>query len=130
MLPTARACEFFTTNLRVTHPWTRVSAAGESSAVICMKFDQVPQADRLIRVESPVAAGAEMGGVETGADGIVNFSIPANQESLLSEVGTFVRLLGLKHPLEMARSYPLTLIFEKGGRIDADLSVDFESLSA
>lgn len=122
--PAARACEFFTTHLRVLRPWTRATAQGDAFAVLCMTFDQVTSADRLIGIETPVAAGAELAGV--GAGPSVDLVIPAGQETVLSESATFIRLLRLKHPLEMGRSYPLRLVFEKGGAVDADLDVDFE----
>jgi len=122
-LPAARACEFFTTNLRIVHPWTRATARDASFAVVCMKFDDVAQADRLIGVETPVASGAEMGGAGAGPG--VDFVIPEGRESVLSEAGTHVRLTGLKFPLEVAREYPLTLVFEKGGVVNATLSVDY-----
>lgn len=125
-LPQARACEFFGTNLRITHPWTRASAAGASTAIVSMKFDEVTQADRLIGLETPVAAGAEMGGLRTDSNKL-GFALAAGQNYELSEAGVFIRLLGLKHPLELGRSYPLTLVFEHSGAITAELSVDFES---
>lgn len=125
VLPSARACEFFTTTLRVTHPWTR--ATGEDDfALVNMKFDEVTVTDRLIRVETPVAKHAELGGV--GGVRELKFVIPEGRETLLSEKGTFIRLSGLNHPLEVARSYPLVLVFEKGGVVNADLSVDYERL--
>ncbi|MCV2370363.1 copper chaperone PCu(A)C [Roseateles oligotrophus] len=124
-LADVRACEFFCSTLRVTHPWTRASAPGASTAIISMKFDEVREDERLIGLETPVAARAEIGGAGAGRE--LNFLIPAGQDTQLSEAGTFIRLIGLKHPLESGRSYPLTLIFEKGGRIEADLSVDFDS---
>jgi len=123
LVPTARACEFFTATLRITHPWTRATAAGDPFAVVCLTFDEVSKTDRLIGVESPVAAGAEMGGDQTG--GPVDVLIPAGRETVLSEEGVHVRLVGLRHPLELARTYPLTLIFEKGGAVGTKLSVDY-----
>ena len=63
VVPAARASEFMTSTLRVTHPWTRATSHDATSAELCMKFDEVMQSDRLILVASPVAAGAEMGGV-------------------------------------------------------------------
>jgi copper(I)-binding protein len=125
-LPSARACEFFCTTLRVTHPWTRASAANATTAIISMRFDEVAEDDRLLGVETPVATAAELGGAGAGSREL-NFLIPAGKETALSESGTFIRLTGLKHPLQLGRSYPLTLVFEKGGRIEADLSVDYES---
>jgi copper(I)-binding protein len=121
--PWARACEYYSSNLRVTHPWTRATAPGATSAVVCMRFDEVMRADRLIAVETPVAAGAEMGGTYAGP--AVDFAIPEGQESVLSEAGTHVLLIGLRIGLEIARTYPLKLVFEKGDIVIATLNVDY-----
>jgi copper(I)-binding protein len=123
LAPRVRACEYFGLNLRVTHPWTRATAPGASSAVLCMKFDEVTRTDRLVDVQTPVAERAEMGGVAPAPT--VNFLIPQGQESLLSEEGSFVRLVGLKLPMEVGRSYPLKLVFESGSVINATLNVDY-----
>jgi len=119
----ARACEFFTTTLRVTHPWARATAAGGRGAIVSMVFDEVTVTDRLIGVSTPVAAGAELGG--QGGTRPVDFVIPQGVTSTLSEQGVFIRLIGLRHPLELARAYPLTLVFEQGGTVEADLSIDY-----
>jgi copper(I)-binding protein len=124
-MPSARACEFFAANLRITHPWTRATAAGASTAVVCMKFDEITLADRLIGVETPVASSAAMGGKQN--DDKINFALAVGEGYELNEAGTYIRLLGLKQGLELGRSYPLTLVFEHGGRISAELSVDYES---
>jgi copper(I)-binding protein len=122
-LPDAHACEYFADGLRVSHPWTRATPPGATTAVLCMGFDEVAADDRLIAVETPVAAGAEMGGATAG--GAVNFVIPAGQASALSEHGSFVRLVGLRHALEIGRTYPLTLGFERAGLVIASLNVDY-----
>jgi copper(I)-binding protein len=70
-----------------------------------------------------VAAGAEL--VAEGVGGEVNLLIPAGRETVLSDDGTHIRLLGLEHPLPMGRSYPLKLVFEKGGEVQATLNVDY-----
>ena len=126
MLPPARACEYFAANLRILHPWTRASTEGDHTAVVSMTFDEVTTADRLIAVETSVAAGAEMGG--PGAAPAVDFFIPEGQVSVLSESGTHVRLLGLRHPLEVGRSYPMRLMFERSGSVGATLNVDYTRL--
>lgn len=123
VVPQARACEYITSTLRITHPWTRATGSDITSAVVCMKFDEVTEADRLIGVETPVAAGAEL--VGEGVASGVDLLIPEGQEILLSEDGTHVRLVGLKHPLFMGRSYPLQLMFEKGGVVNTRLTVDY-----
>lgn len=125
-VPSARACEFFTAQLRIIHPWTRVSQ-GDTSAPICMVFDEVTEGDRLIGVETPIASGAEL--VDRSAAGRpVDFAIPAGRVSRFSEIGTHLRLTGLAMPLEMARTYPMALVFERGGRVEVDLTVDYDGI--
>lgn len=118
-----QACEFFSTSLRVYHPWTRETDVIDDFAVVCMKFDEVGQSDRLVGVSTPVAAGAEMSGPQ--GTGPVNLSIPVGQVVELREDGPHIRLIGLRQPLLQGRSYPMTLLFERGGQVDAQLSVDY-----
>jgi copper(I)-binding protein len=124
LAPPARACEFWASTLHIIHPWTRATGPDEDFAVISMIFDEVTQTDRLIGVETPVAAGAEMGGI--GARPGVDFLIPQGRESALSVAGTHLRLVRLKHPLEVGRQYPLQLLFEHGGVVPASFEVDYE----
>lgn len=123
--PSARACEFFASSLRITHPWTRATPIGERTAKICMRFDEVTRSDRLIGVETPVAAGADMGDTA----GAVEIPIPEGQTTELTEAGIHVRLTGLKHPLELGRTYPLTLRFAHGGEVAASFDVDYEAFA-
>jgi copper(I)-binding protein len=127
VLPAARACEFFSTTLRVTHPWTRATAGQSSSAIVCMKIDQVLTTDRLIGVDTPVATGAELVGAATGPQ--VNLLIEQGQDIQLGETGLQLRLTGLTQPLEIARTYPMRLVFEKGGVLDTELNVDYMPLA-
>ena len=124
--PFARAHEFDALNLRINHPWCRATAAGATSAAICMTFDQVSKPDRLIGVETPLATGAEMGGLRASAT--IDFPIPAGRDTVLSEEGTFIRLVGLKQPLDLGRFYPLRLIFGQSGAVDAAVDVSYDSL--
>ena len=48
----ARACEFITDTLRVTHPSTRASVAGATSTLLNMRIDEVQLPDRLIEVST------------------------------------------------------------------------------
>lgn len=121
-VPAARACEFFAPNLRVFHPWTWASLEGADEAVVCMTIDEVTKADRLVGAATPVAAGAEIGGL--GASKRLDFPIPEGRETLFSEGGTYLRLVGLQHRLEGARSYPLDLVFARGGMVRATLTID------
>lgn len=122
----ARACEFSTPYLRVTHPWTRVTPEDAPYAIVSMKIDQVSKDERLIGVETPVATRAEIGGISTGASTSgMNLLIERGRELRLSEQGVHVRLLGLTQPLLIGRTYPMRLIFAQGGAMDAELNVDY-----
>lgn len=121
--PAARACEYFSPTLRVTHPWARASMPGATVASVSMTFDDVSQDDRLIGVQTPVASGAELAG--PGAEPGLNLAIPSGRVTLLSEGGLHLRLTGLQLPLEVGRSYPLHLTFERGGVVNATLNIDY-----
>lgn len=133
-LPQARACEFFTPNLRIFHPWTCASEPGATTAVVCMRFDQVLEDDRLTGVETMLATGAQLAtapGATSGSAAAsampLPFDIPAGLETVLSDKGTHLLLTGLTQPLFVGRAYPMTLRFARGGEVPAQLTVDYPS---
>lgn len=117
----AAACEFITDTLRVTHPWTRASTPGATSAFLGMRIDEVRRADRLIEVSTPIATGAELAGAPGQPLGL---DIPPGSHLEFSEAGIQLRLTGLKVQLHTGRDYPLLIVFEHGGAVDARLIVD------
>jgi copper(I)-binding protein len=123
LLPSAHACEFYSDNLTIIHPWTRASAHGATSAVVCMGFKDVVQSDRLIGATTELAEGAELGGKGEGR--AIDFLVQEGQTPELSEAGVHLRLTGLKLPLEVGRQYPMTLVFEKTGPIPTQLTVEY-----
>lgn len=123
IVPPARACEFVTSNFKVIHPWSRATREDATSVAVCMTFDNVTQTDRLIGAESMVCSGAEIGGVK--AKPFVDFVIPEGQTTVMSEAGTYLRLVGLQFELPVGRQYPLTLIFKKAGQVAATLTIDY-----
>lgn len=127
MIPRVRAHEYSTSSLTVIHPWTRASAAGATSAIVSMKFEDIVRTDHLIGAETPVADGAELGG--DGAGAFFDFSIREGQNAELSETGVFLRLLRLRFPLLLGREYPLTLLFQQAGPVQAALLIDFPPIA-
>jgi copper(I)-binding protein len=124
----ARACEVLTSTLRVLHPWTRATVAGADTAVLCMTFDEVHTADRLVGVRTPIATGARLAG--TAPDTPLDLPIPQGSTLELHEDGTHLLLTGLHLPLQVGRAYPLELQFEQAGVALASLSVDFTAANA
>jgi copper(I)-binding protein len=123
MLPAARGCEFFTTTLRITHPWTSAAAEREV-AMVGMTLDQVSEPDRLIGVTTMVATGAEL--VRDGIAGPIDLVLLPDMPAVLRAPELYLRLTGLRQPLLIGRTYPLELEFEKGGSVRTQLSVDYE----
>jgi copper(I)-binding protein len=120
----ARACEFFTPQLRITHPWAYATPESAAFAPIFMRIDEVNTADRLISAHTPLARSVELAGISTPPGKGLNLLIERGTELRMSSDGIHLRLVGLKQPLILSRSYPLTLVFEKGGTVHADLSID------
>lgn len=122
-LPAARACEFRTDNLTVVHPWVRPTAEATDSATLSMGFKDVVYPDRLIDARTPLARRITMGG--QGDDTRIDFEIAAGDESRLTEQGPHLQLLGVTIPLGLGSTFPLQLLFQKAGPIEALLTVDY-----
>jgi copper(I)-binding protein len=125
----ALACEFFSSHLRIWHPWTRATRVDADTAKLFMRFDEVQRTDRLIGIETPVAAGVRLAGPgapEKAQD--LSLLIRAGQELTLAEDGLHLELLDLQQPLQLGRSFPLRLVFEGAGAVEATLNVDYAGL--
>ncbi|WP_162245931.1 MULTISPECIES: copper chaperone PCu(A)C [unclassified Roseateles] len=125
----ALGCEFFSSHLRIWHPWTRASRVDADTAKLCMRFDEVQRTDRLIGIKTPVAGGARLVGAaaDAGAQGL-SLLIRAGQELQLTEDGLHIELLDLQQPLQVGRSYPLHLHFEFAEPVKVALNVDYAGL--
>lgn len=123
LLPSTRACEVQAEYLRVTHPWTRGTAPGAESAVLCMRIDNVTADDRLIGVQTPVAGGVLLAGTPDGQP--LDLAIPEGSELDMHEQGLHLRLVPLRLTLHAGRSHELQLTFARSGVVMTTLSVDF-----
>jgi hypothetical protein len=121
--------------LEIDSPWARATAptapAGGGYLTIVNKGTT---ADRLVAVRSPVAQAAAIhemkmeGNIMRMRELDKGLEIPAGGTVTLAPSGFHVMLMGLKGPLKQGTKVPLTLVFEKAGSIDVELSV--ESLGA
>lgn len=125
----ATACEFFSSRMRIWHPWTRATRVDADTAQVFMRFDEVEQTDRLIGVETPVAGGVRLAGPGAPPEGqALSLLIRAGQELTLTESGLHLELLDLQQPLQIGRSYPMRLLFESAEPVNATLNVDYAGL--
>ncbi len=127
---TARACEFYSSHLRIWHPWTRATRVDADTAQVFMRFDEVQRTDRLIGIETPVAAGARLAGPGVPADAqSLSLLIREGETLTLADGGLHIELLDLQQPLQIGRSFPMRLVFESAGTVNATLNVDYAGLS-
>lgn len=117
-----------TTPIAVDHPWARASA-GKTGAIYMSIKNAGPADDRLVAVASPVADHAQLH-IEINDNGVMKMrplpaiEVKAKGEATLKPGGMHVMLIGLTHPLKEGESFPLTLTFEKAGKIDVTVAVE------
>jgi periplasmic copper chaperone A len=88
-----------------------------------------PVQDRLLAAATPVADQAQLH-TEINDKGIMKMrEVPAidvkpGGQTMLKPGGLHLMLVGLKQPLKVGDSFPLTLTFEKAGRLDVTVTVE------
>jgi periplasmic copper chaperone A len=122
LLPhTAQAHDIKHGNLQIVHPWAHQSGAQNASTagvyMLIRNLGQTP--DRLVS-----ASTARAGQVNLVASPQGGFVIKPGQARKLSVKTGYVRLHGLKKPLYAHDNFPLTLVFEKAGRVDVEVQVE------
>jgi copper(I)-binding protein len=88
------------------------------------------EADRLIGVESDIAAKAEVHESKVAADGVSTMTampvleIPAGETVSLDRGGYHVMFMGLTGKLAEGEMRKVTLIFERAGRVEVEFMID------
>jgi copper(I)-binding protein len=124
------AQEYQLQSLRIDHPFARATPPGARSAgaYFGVKNDAATP-DRLVSVSSPVAGIAEvhemtMDGGMMRMHAVSGIEIKAGARVELKPGGYHVMLMDLKRALRKGERFPMTLSFEKAGRIDVSVSVE------
>jgi periplasmic copper chaperone A len=129
-LPSDVSChEIKAGELVIVHPWTPEPPKGSATAAIYMTIKNTgSRPDRLLKVEAPVAASAslheskDVGGIAKMKPR-ESMAIPANGELALKPLGLHVMLMGLNKQLTEFDQFPITLVFERAGKVEADVEV-------
>jgi copper(I)-binding protein len=122
--------------LEIDTPWARASigTARPAAAYVTIR-NTGDQPDRLIRIETPVAARPEVhemvhegGAMKMRPAGPLE--IPPGGEVRLEPGGRHIMLMQLKELLEQGGQVPLTLVFEKAGAITVEAPIGAVGASA
>jgi periplasmic copper chaperone A len=118
----ALAHEYKNSRLEIVHPWTLET--DRPMAKVYMKIaSKSNEEDRLLSVSSGAAQKATLSGAPDGSIGTA-ISIPAQGEVRLTRTGRHIVLEGLSARLNAYGRLPLSLIFERAGRMNIEVMVE------
>ncbi len=110
--------------LKIVHPWARATVTPNGGAYLVI--DNAGPADRLLRVETPIATAELHQHIMQGdvmlMRPVAGIDLPAGR-TILSPGGYHIMLLNLKAPLKEGASFPLKLVFEKAGTVEVMVAV-------
>ena len=117
-------------SISIEKPFSRATPGGSKVGAGYMTIiNKGGEADRLVSVSSPAAGKVEIHEM-TMQDGVMKMRelanglpIEAGKSASLAPHGTHLMLMDLKAPLKEGDKVPLTLNFEKAGKVDVTLDV-------
>lgn len=128
--PTAHGHGYTVGALTIGHPWARATVGtSRPGGAYLTVTNKGAEADRLIGAECAIAERVELhrSGMEGGMmrmTPVEAIEVPAGGKVALEPGGYHLMLLGLKQPLSAGTKVPLTLVFEKAGRVAVEVSVE------
>lgn len=127
----ALAHEVTVGDLQIIHPHIPQPAATAKAAGGFMAItNNGTETDRLIGVETAIAAKAEVHESRVDANGVGTMEhvdaveIPPGETVNLEHGGYHIMLMGLSGPLLEGELHKATLIFERAGRVEIEFQVD------
>jgi hypothetical protein len=109
------------------------SPMAKTGAAFVVIENRTGQEDRLIDVASPAAKRVELHTHLENAQGVMSmkhvkegFALPAGGMIKMQRGGAHVMFMGLTEPFEQGKKIPLTLTFEKAGKVEIEVPVDLE----
>ena len=112
----------------VQDAWARPTVQGQTVGGGYFRIDGGPAADRLLAVSADIAQSVELHTMRMDGDvmrmrQLDSVDVPAKQSVEFKPGGMHVMLIGLKTPLRVGNSFPMTLRFEKAGSVSVNVRV-------
>ena len=127
--PPAAGHELTFKHLKIMHPYTiePVERLPRQVVVYMEIGNSTAAANRLIGVESRHATSAAL--VTQSSDGVTPLPVaaielPANARTTLGPKSAYVLLRDLTETIEGYQYFPLTLVFEKAGKVEVEVYVE------
>jgi periplasmic copper chaperone A len=118
--------------IEVGHPYATPSLAGTTNgaAYFAMLENTGKTADRLLRATTPVASRVELHTMAVDAQGVMRMRevdgialAPHAKIRMRPGMGMHLMLVGLKEPLKDGARFPMTLEFERAGKVEVTVDV-------
>lgn len=115
--------------IRIENPWARATPGGaKNGAAYLTIVNRGPADDRLVAISTPAAGTAalhqtvEQQGVMT-MNPVAVLDLKAGAKIAFAPGGYHIMLMNLKAPLKEGQSFPMTLTFEKAGKVEIMVKV-------
>ena len=127
----ASARDYTAGNIAITHPFARATVPGQPSGGAYISIENKgKETDTLKSVSTPIAKSAEIHTMQMDGDvmkmrevGSVELK-PTAKIDMQPGGGYQLMLLGLNKPLKSGDQFPMTLTFEKAGKIEISVTVE------
>lgn len=119
-------------DIAIGHPFAMPSIPGapNGAAYLASIENKGAVADRLVRAGTPVAARIEIHTMSVDAQGVMRMReidgialAPKAKVQMKPGAGLHLMLIGLKEPLKEDASFPMTLEFERAGKVEVKVIV-------
>ena len=119
-------------DIAIAHPYATPSIPGTSNgaAYLASVENKGTVADRLVRASTPAASRVELHTMAVDAQGVMRMRevdgialAPKAKVQMKPGSGLHLMLIGLKEPLKEDASFPMTLEFERAGKVEVKVVV-------
>ena len=113
----------------IDHPWARATPAGAKTGAAYMTLiNNGSSGDRLLAAKTPVADAVQFHSVseENGVSRMREMravEVPPGGKVAFSPGSMHIMVVGLKQPLKEGQTFPLSLTFEKAGKVEVTVSI-------
>jgi len=118
--------------IAIGHPYATPSIPGTSNgaAYLASLENTGAAADRLVRASTPMASRVEIHTMNVDAQGVMRMReidgialAPKAKVQMKPGMGLHLMLIGLKEPLKEDATFPMTLEFERAGKVEVKVIV-------
>jgi copper(I)-binding protein len=133
----ANAHDYKAGELTIAHPYARATVPNQPTGAAYMTIENTGKdADKLLAASSPVAKSVQIHSMSMQGNVMKMREVsdlelkPSTKTELKPGDGYHLMLVGLKQPLKAGDKFPVTLSFEKAGKVEVSVWVEDKDAKA